>query len=368
MSPRRSAAHRVQTRIHEQNSEPVKPDTLPIHGLNTKGLPTVPAELLLEILSYMQTMPIPCNSEPIRAEYKERSMALCALFQTCRSLRSALRPFVWERIEVCTANGDTFSNRWCKDVATDLIEQLEIVTIREPSFASHVKTVTVVISNHCLHKVLREFSRCLALMPNLQTIQIIDMRYYCSARRYYPAVHEATFDEGFQSSTFPSIQHVIMSPQAHVLFHCFPNARRVYLNWSSRRYSCNNSISGDDHDACRKWLSEVAKHCPNVEEFGSPDVLGRNIIESVISTLPRLRSLQFHGGHISVGFIRPLHELRNLEKVEFVVPPWKRKLQAKREEAIRVLEKSHGDSGKKRLVIITRAQTGDEIEVAKFAP
>ncbi|KAK2462994.1 hypothetical protein APHAL10511_004981 [Amanita phalloides] len=354
MSPRRY--------IHEHDSKPVKP-TLPTHGLNAKGLPTVPAELLLEILSYMQTMPIPCTCEPMRARNKERErkMTLFALFQTCRSLRSALLPFVWERIEVYTPDTSrSFNNHWCKNIATDLIEQLEIVTIREPSFASFVKTVSVAISGYSAYKVLREFARCLALMPNLQTIQIIDL-LDSSVAPNHSAVRESDFAKAFKSYTFPSIKHVILSPRAHGLLRCFPNAQRVYLNLSWAPYHRQYCVL---FDSCKKWLFEVAGHCPNVEEFGCSGELGQDFMELVISTLPKLRSVQIHFNLIYSGFISWLSELRNLEKIEFVVPICIKQLEGKREEAIRILEKSNGDA-KKKMLVISHPEIGN-VEVVKL--
>ncbi|KAK2462993.1 hypothetical protein APHAL10511_004980 [Amanita phalloides] len=285
----------------------------------------MPPELLLDILSYMQVMPIPCIHGPTSA-YKEKRMAFCALSRTCRSLRSALLPFVWERIEVCTPDAShCFDDGFYTDIATDLLQQLEAVT-SEPSFASFVNTVNVMISGYSGYKVLREFARCLALMPNLRTIQIIDI-LDCPSREYI-GVRENTFKKAFKSYTFPSITHVILSPRAHGLFHCFPNARRVYLNqtWMPCQ---RNGVPSSNH-AQRKWLIEVAKHCRNVEEFGCSKEPNQNFMELVIPTLPKLRSVQIQGDCIGVEFIRRLHELRNLEKIKIVVSPWTRELQEKR--------------------------------------
>ena len=134
--------HRRSTRARTPAEEDVQPDAIRADPpLNSKGLSILPVELLLEILSYMQRSPIPClagQPQVLTAEYLERSRALRGLSQLCRFLRFALLPLVWERVEVCAINTP---HAWCKALATDLVEQLEIVTIREPSYAAHVKYV-----------------------------------------------------------------------------------------------------------------------------------------------------------------------------------------------------------------------------------
>ena len=116
--------------------------------VNTRGLPALPAELLLEIASQTKAAPIPNYvPKPLSAKYLERTATLRILSQLCRSLRNALLPALWERIEACTTTSVTGGDhrrgqpRWQKDIAVDLVAQLGTVTIREPSLASYVKYV-----------------------------------------------------------------------------------------------------------------------------------------------------------------------------------------------------------------------------------
>lgn len=116
--------------------------------VNTTGLPALPTELLLEIVSHFPVIPIPLfRTKPYSAEYLARTQALRALSQMCMSLRRVFLPLVWQRIEVC-ASPMIIGNRyrrpiqrppWVKELATELVQQLEIVTIRDPSLASYVK-------------------------------------------------------------------------------------------------------------------------------------------------------------------------------------------------------------------------------------
>jgi hypothetical protein len=69
-------------------------------------------------------------------------LKLEALSQACRNLRRFLRPYVWGRIEVFTevrvSSGETLDTE--QQLALELIRQLEIVAIRNPSL-SYVKYV-----------------------------------------------------------------------------------------------------------------------------------------------------------------------------------------------------------------------------------
>ena len=109
---------------------------------NTNGLAILPDELLLEILSYY------LDSEPeldddvgknADAHFARRER-LIALSQTCKNLRRFLRPYIWRRIEVFTGmHVSTGTLRTRRQLAFELIRQLEIVTIRDPGLAEYVK-------------------------------------------------------------------------------------------------------------------------------------------------------------------------------------------------------------------------------------
>jgi hypothetical protein len=119
--------------------------------LNTTGLPALPPEILLEIISYFPTIPVPLleNRNIFEHKYQAREKALSALSQTCVILRRVFLPLRWQRLEVCEISKEEQCSQiyrpyMSKDprkraLATELVWQLEAVTIRDPSLAQYVQ-------------------------------------------------------------------------------------------------------------------------------------------------------------------------------------------------------------------------------------
>jgi hypothetical protein len=105
----------------------------------------MPPEILYNIVSQFGCIPIPFQGptlpKSIPQEFLERSQSLQSLTQTCQRLRIILLSLKWQKIEVGVMEQP--SRRWDKTysrrLAFELIEQLEIVTIRNPSLANHVR-------------------------------------------------------------------------------------------------------------------------------------------------------------------------------------------------------------------------------------
>ena len=131
-------------------------------AVNTRGLPTLPDEIYLEIMSHIPSVPIPT---PIKLRsYPEtrrsRHETLLSLSQSSRSLRRFFLRYLWQRIEVregmkieqddpldsapYLTNSDSRS-RLAK-YATELVLQLKIVTVRNPQLAQYVKSVLFELS------------------------------------------------------------------------------------------------------------------------------------------------------------------------------------------------------------------------------
>ena len=128
----------------------------PTRAVNTRGFAALADEIYLEIVSHIPSVPIPTSlcldSYPeIR---RSRHETFLSLVQTSRSLRRFFWRYLWQRIEVregmkiwdivgtqkrkaCLSN--SADTREHKKYATELVRQLEIVTIRNPLLAQYVK-------------------------------------------------------------------------------------------------------------------------------------------------------------------------------------------------------------------------------------
>jgi len=108
---------------------------------NTSGLAILPDELLLEVLSYYPDSKLEVGqySRKDADAHFSRRERLIALSETCRNLRRFLRPYVWCRIEVLDRMTAEETLKTNQQLALELIRQLEIVTIRDPSLAEYVK-------------------------------------------------------------------------------------------------------------------------------------------------------------------------------------------------------------------------------------
>ena len=98
-------------------------------------------ELLLEIMSHLDP---PITLEPCFG----RREALIALSETCQRLRHIFRPLIWERIEVCSGlrirNPPTILKRGherkkMQDFSTEILRQLRVATVMDPTLSQYVK-------------------------------------------------------------------------------------------------------------------------------------------------------------------------------------------------------------------------------------
>jgi hypothetical protein len=136
--------------VEEVNAHKKALHTGPVH---VTGLPGLPTEMLTEIVSHFPIAPIPSFSEsPEDSSYLERRKVIGALSQMCSKLRSVFLPLYWERIEVVSVPNpkETPSNNYsrvmqakhqAKALATEIVWQLEIATVRDNTLAPYVRPV-----------------------------------------------------------------------------------------------------------------------------------------------------------------------------------------------------------------------------------
>ncbi|KAL1746658.1 hypothetical protein HDZ31DRAFT_3483, partial [Schizophyllum fasciatum] len=150
------------------------------------ALGTLPTELLMIVIASYPQLPLYVGGCIPGDEYLVRHRTIYALSQTCSRLRSVFLPLVWQSIEVFScppvrrvARYDEIlppsGTRWKKVLATELIRQLEIVTVRDPTLANYVQTVRITLTDYSAKGVFPEVCRALAAMPNLRTLHILDV-------------------------------------------------------------------------------------------------------------------------------------------------------------------------------------------------
>lgn len=117
---------------------------------NNLSICSLPVELILHVISFIPGLPVPFRDyESIPHDYASRLETLISMSQTCQWLRNTVSPYVWRSFEVYipikigarpfgrSKQGRT--KKWQKTIATELVRQAEITTIRDPSRAQFVE-------------------------------------------------------------------------------------------------------------------------------------------------------------------------------------------------------------------------------------
>ncbi|KAF9043872.1 hypothetical protein BDZ89DRAFT_1155908 [Hymenopellis radicata] len=254
---------------------------------NTKGLPTLPLELHLEILSYFPSVPIPCPSSGILpAEYRDRFDAIFALSQTCSALYHVYHPLLWKSLEVCAIRCRPSKTRLlAKKMATELVFQAEVVTIRAPHLAEFVQVFNVALTTFCSPTVYKEFVRCLQCLPNLHTLQIISFPDRSEGKG--PEDSMQSLQYAFAQARLPSVTTLTLPVELLLPMRVektFPDLRHIaILDWSAY-----GTVRHTNRDILQLIPRSIYSLC------GDPlmlDLLGqqKSIYEFFIERFPHLR-------------------------------------------------------------------------------
>lgn len=158
-------------------------------------LATFPPELLSEIFSHLQQLPLTFyyDTYHLRAgidnRWAERNKSIRALSQTCRALKDALQPWVWHRIDCCFIP-ETAQSLWYKYVMENLrrkaegMKSMPLEILQSVRCVSHQnrssvlmnlspRIITIVTSKHCVDETFTALRGLLEVLPQLQTIQVL---------------------------------------------------------------------------------------------------------------------------------------------------------------------------------------------------
>ncbi|KDR68727.1 hypothetical protein GALMADRAFT_231053 [Galerina marginata CBS 339.88] len=222
---RKTLSRKVQTPDSKKPEVENTPTTLLV---NTSGLATFPDELLLELMAHFPAVPLPDarSSSYYSQAHVERREALLSLSQSCSNLRRFFRPYVWQRIDVVSGmrfpqGGYYPSNRVFN---LELIRQLEIVTIRDPSLAEYVQVINVEVTKYSGDAVLEELARCMTLFPQLHTVKLLTLNDSKWTWNITAASNKA-----FSKYSYPQVRTVIVAPATpNALIRSCPRARKSY--------------------------------------------------------------------------------------------------------------------------------------------
>jgi len=122
-------------------------------------------------------------------------------------MRYRFLPEVWERSLTCL-------RRWRRsdEIPSRLHLQCETL-LRNRLLASYVKVMTVDLACDGTDAIFKIFVRCLAVLPNLHTLEVISMgTYYSESLR-----------NSLEGISLPQIKTLILPSMAHCLLHHCPN-------------------------------------------------------------------------------------------------------------------------------------------------
>ncbi|KAH8817900.1 hypothetical protein DL96DRAFT_1684753 [Flagelloscypha sp. PMI_526] len=153
------------------------------------------------------------------------AQVLSVLSKTCRSLRSNALPLLYQTISVIltrrafigTYSPDRFT---AKSLATELVEKMEIVTIRHPFLANYVKAFHVVLTSFSALAVFKELARVLQILPNLETLEILAC----------PEQNRLKLTGAFSKVQLPTVRKLSLCTSADGILHVFPNVTEFNLS------------------------------------------------------------------------------------------------------------------------------------------
>ncbi|KDQ60174.1 hypothetical protein JAAARDRAFT_125597 [Jaapia argillacea MUCL 33604] len=228
------------------------------------GFPSLAPELFLEILSYFETISndyILANPEYLPSECRERTDALRALSQTCRSLRSQFLGIAWETFAVCICPD---GKSWWKVLGDSMEKQCKGL-VKSPHLLPLVRIVTVTLTRYSTGRILPALVSCLESLPNLHTLQVVHAH----------AQMTSALGKAFENVSLPTIRTVILPSCAHNIIKCCPEVRDV---------TCN------EDDGSKLIGSLVKGGCNKVERIAgiSPSI---TMVKRLAKLAPNLRNI-----------------------------------------------------------------------------
>ncbi|PPR02320.1 hypothetical protein CVT24_011664 [Panaeolus cyanescens] len=149
--------------------------------INSTGFAALPNEIYCEIALYIPGVSVSCHSVEEHQEITRKDAS------SDKALRPVFQRYLWQTIEVFDSFRLVDGRRlpaWHKRVlmgsdnvklklyAQELLRQLEVVTVRDPTLAQHVHNLNVLLPSYSSVAVYQELLRSIKLLPNLNTVRL----------------------------------------------------------------------------------------------------------------------------------------------------------------------------------------------------
>ncbi|KAL1743242.1 hypothetical protein HDZ31DRAFT_41389 [Schizophyllum fasciatum] len=253
---------------------------------NMTGLPTLPIELLLEIIDYFaEVTPMTPEAElyiyPSPPTYVERRSALASLTRTCRSLRGKVLPLLWKDVQAfaSTKSIRTKSWRgswreWRQNVNLRLICQC-LMLLEVPTIAQYVETVTIALTDFSTD-ALPLFASTLSRLPNLKTLHIVHLAYDC--------YHLLNVFEAQNLSTVTTMVLPVVPLSAGALLRSCPNVEH---------FVCNSQLDAASHSRRlnTSFLALLRYTWPKLRTLRGFPITSADELTPLVSRCPSLEHL-----------------------------------------------------------------------------
>ncbi|KAK7028543.1 hypothetical protein R3P38DRAFT_2937088 [Favolaschia claudopus] len=293
----------------------------------------IPRSLLLLGRSRITSCPKVINA-PL---YWEHPTTLRALSQTCRAFRAIFLPLLWERVEACFQPKNSLSSQWNKRVAMALLHKCKgLLKPQNQSLASYprinspLNVMSVSFSGHRIKEVAPLFAKCLASLPNLDTLHILHLQ----------SKYGELLDDVFEDVEMKRLRTIIIPSSAYGVLASAPNVRDV---------SCNEGKAD-------VLLDTILEFCPNVERLQGFEIttLKQKRLKEVAAGLPKLREIVVP----SHSKIDALAVFKHLTLIELIGYPSLRKKESEEkqryiEAASKILRASDAAKKTKRVVRVS---------------
>ncbi|CAA7267523.1 unnamed protein product [Cyclocybe aegerita] len=189
----------------------------------------------------------------------------------------------------------------------ELVRQLEVVTIRDPSLAVHVNILNVTVVDHEFKSIMEKLARCIALLPNLHTVQLRTMPAW--------SYLECFMSNVFKQYTYPQIRTVAVCSRASPIMESCPGMVRLYA-YNGLQYGCLDHFVEKSYSQVEVLGTPVDKYSltkHSVESKYHSFVKGETLVQS----LPNLRDITLDRLILGRAFdwIKPIMQLRNLQTI-----------------------------------------------------